>query len=149
MSMNRALTPQVKIIEVAVAAVSAGTEVLTSAVDMQGFESCAFLFTDIATSNAGNHCKVKQSGDSGGSPDTFDDLAGSKVTPSADGMSVTIEIFKPQKRYLKGSIIRSGANTATGKVFAILSNSHGENIDNNVTDVHATEVHVSPDEGTA
>lgn len=139
------LSKNCKVILIEAAAGSAGTELLSDAVDMQGFDGCMFVGS-IATANAGNYAKVQQSSDDG-STDTYADLTGTKLVTGDNGDSFLIDIYRPRERYLKLSIIRAGANTATGDVYAILYHakdmptSHGSTID--------SEVHASPAEGTA
>lgn len=139
------LSKNCKVILIEAAAGSAGTELLSDAVDTQGFDGCMFVGS-IATANAGNYAKVQQSSDDG-STDTYADLTGTKLVTGDNGDSFLIDIYRPRERYLKLSIIRAGANTATGDVYAILYHakdmptSHGSTID--------SEVHVSPAEGTA
>lgn len=141
MSMN--LSKVVKVVLAKATQTSAGTEVLSDAIDMQGFEGCVFVGS-ITTAHADNHAKVKQCDTSGGS---YSDLAGSKVTPGDNGDSFLIDVYRPLERFLKLSIIRSGANTVTGDVYALLYGAknvpvtHGTTID--------SELNVSPAEGTA
>jgi len=138
------LSKNVKVVLAKAAQASGGTAVTTSVIDTQGFEGVVF-FGSIGTANAGNFAKVQQ----GQKSDLSDaaDLAGTKVVPGDDGDSFLIDIYKPRERYLRVYIDRSGANTATGDVYAILYEprkapvTHGATID--------AELHVSPDEGTA
>ena len=134
-----------KVILVLAGAGSAGTTLTSAAVDTQGYEGCQFVGS-IATVNAGNFAKVQQSSDNGVA-DNYADLEGTKNVPGDDGDSFLIDIVKPRERYLKCLIVRGGANTVTGDVYAILYGahkapvSHGSTID--------AETHLSPAEGTA
>jgi hypothetical protein len=118
--------------------------VLSDAIDTAGFEGCMFVGS-ITTANAGNFGKVQQSSDN--DADTYADLEGTKNVPGTSGDSFLIDVFRPRERYLKCSIIRAGASTATGDLYAILygahkaPTSHGATID--------AETHASPAEGTA
>lgn len=135
-----------KLTKVAVGAVSAGTEVDGSTVDMSGYESVVF-FTTIATANAGNFMKAQQ----GLLNDSSDanDLAGSKVIAAANNQVVWIDLVKPQKRYVRAAIIRAGANTATGDVYALQYNGRNKPETNLVLNALIGSLLVSPDEGTA
>lgn len=104
----------IKITKVADYASSAGTAVDGTALDMSGFEGVIFV-ARIATANAGNYLKA-QEGDTS-SPTA--DLAGSKVAAASDGQVVVLEVRKPKKRYIRCNIVRAGANTVTGDVYAI------------------------------
>lgn len=139
------LSKHVKLRKVAAAATSAGTEVISSVVDMQGYEGVLF-FTTIATANAGNYLKA-QSGTDATVTDAAD-LAGTKVVAAANGQVVFLDIHKPQERYLTANIIRAGTNTATGDIYAIQYCGKVKPESNIVTNVIIGELHVSPDEGT-
>jgi hypothetical protein len=137
------LIKSVKVILAKAGQSSAGTDVESDVIDMQGFEACAFVGT-IATANAGNYAKVQQCDTSGGS---YADLEGTKLVTGDNGDSFLIEVVRPRERFLKLYIERGGANTATGDVYAILSGAH------KVPTTHGTtvdsELHISPAEGTA
>lgn len=119
--MEMSLTSEVKIDKVADGASSAGTAVTSSAIDMAGYDAVC-IFAQIATANAGNYLKAQQSDDDGGSDD-YSDLAGSKVVADNGADVVCLDIRRPSKRYVKGVLIRGGANTVTGDMYAIRYNS--------------------------
>lgn len=135
----------IKITLVEAGATSAGTELTSDSVDMEGFDGVMFV-GKIATVNAGNYGKAAQSSDDGVA-DAFSDIEGSKVVPGDDGDSFLIDVYKPQKRYVRCAVIRAGANTVTGDVYAIQYGpakppvTQGTTID--------SELHISPAEGTA
>ena len=139
------LSNEIKIRKVAAGAVSAGTEVVSSVVDMAGYEGVLF-FATIATANAGNYLKAKQDTVVGMSAAA--DIAGSKVVATANGEVVFLDIYKPAERYLTANIIRAGANTATGDIYAIQYEGKVKPEINIVTDVIIGELHITPDEGT-
>jgi hypothetical protein len=132
----------------AAGASSAGTAVDGSAIDMQGYDAICFFCT-IATANAGNFLKASQAADSGGSPDDFSDIAGSKVVAATNGDVVMLNIRRPLKRYVKPHIIRAGTNTATGDIYAVRYNSRKGLQVNAVTNVVALVELNGPAEGTA
>lgn len=138
------LSKNTKLTKVKAAEISAGTEVLTDSVDMAGWEGVMF-FGVIATANAGNFAKAQQSEDDFSS-DT-QDLAGTQLVTGDNNDSFLLDIVKPRDRYVRASIIRAGANTALGDIYALQygprkkPSTHGATID--------SELHVSPAEGTA
>jgi hypothetical protein len=139
------LNKNVKVILIEAGAGSAGTTLTSDAVDTQGFEGCMFVGS-IATVDAGNFAKVQQSSDDGSS-DTYADLEGTKNVPGDDGDSFLIDVYKPRERYLKLLIVRGGADSITGDVYAILYGAHDKPTGHGAT-IDA-ETHASPAEGTA
>ena len=124
---------------------SAGTSPITSdAVDMAGFEG-VLLIGSYGVANSGNYAKVQQSDDDGVS-DGYSDLENTKTTPTVSGNTFMIDIYRPQKRYLK-VVETIGSSSAVGPMLAIqygpkvLPPTHGSTVDD--------EAHISPDEGTA
>lgn len=109
------LSKNVKVTKVAAAATSAGTAIDSTAVDMSGFEGVIFVGS-IATANAGNTANAAQATTSGGS---YADLAGSEVAPGDNGDSFLIDVYRPRERFVRCEIDRSGANSATGDIYAI------------------------------
>lgn len=137
------LTKNVKV-SLAEALTAAGTSAVTTAVfDMLGFEGIVFIGT-IATVNAGNYAKAQQGAASNMSDAA--DLEGTKVVPGDDGDSFMIDIYKPQKRYVQVVVTRT-ASTALGEIFAIQYGAHKAPVSHGAT--IDSEVHISPDEGTA
>ncbi|MDF2889784.1 MAG: hypothetical protein K0R80_151 [Clostridia bacterium] len=109
------LSKNVKITKIKAGAASATTEVVSDAVDMQGYEGVVF-FTTIATANAGNYLKAQQAAVS--AMTNAVDLAQKKIVAAADASVVWLDIYKPTKRYLTANIVR-GAATITGDIYAI------------------------------
>jgi len=139
------LSKNTKLTKVAAAAVSAGTAVTSDAVDMQGFEGVMF-FGSIATANAGNFAKARQ--DSASNMGAAADLEGTKNVTGDDADSFLIDVYRPRERYVDCQVVRAGANTATGDIYALqygplrkAPTSQGATVD--------AEAHVSPAEGTA
>ena len=114
--MSEQLMNNVKITLVKAAQTEAGTDVTTDIIDMAGFEGVVFFGT-IATANAANYIYAQQGTASDGS--NMADLAGTKVVAAANGQVVWLDIYKPEKRYVRAYIERGGANTATGDFYAI------------------------------
>lgn len=135
----------IKITLVEAGATSAGTELTSDSVDMEGFDGVMFVGS-IATANAGNYGKAAQSSDDGVA-DAFSDLEGSKNVPGTNGHSFLIDIYKPLKRYVRCAVIRAGANTVTGDIYAIQYCAAKAPISQGAT-ING-ELHISPAEGTA
>lgn len=130
--------------------VVAGTTDLTSEViDRAGFEGVRIIIGFGAiTAGAVTSVKVQQCDTSGGS---YADLEGSSVTVADDDDSqiVVIDVHQSRERYLKTVIDRGTQNAVVD--FEIVEFYCGRTIPPVQTDasVVATEVHVSPAEGTA
>jgi hypothetical protein len=108
------LSNQVVVEKVADGATSAGTDVNGTAVDLQGYDGVMF-FAGIATANAGNFLKVQE----GSTTSPTADLAGSKTIAAQNGHIVLVDVYRPLKRYARPVIVRAGANTVTGDLYAI------------------------------
>ena len=140
------LSNEVKIRKVSAGATSAGTEVISSVVDMAGYEGVLF-FATIATANAGNYMKAQQ--DTAVGMGSAADIAGSKVVAAANGSVVWLDIYKPTERFVTANIIRAGANTVTGDIYAIQYGGKVKPELNLVANTIIGELSISPDEGTA
>lgn len=133
------------IAEVAAGATSAGTEVVSSAIDMAGYDG-VLIFARIATANAGNYLQAYQ--DSASDLGTKQTLGGSKVVATGDNEVVFLNIYRPTKRYVAGSIIRAGAATATGDMYALKYRGRLDEA-NSTAGVIVGKSLISPAEGTA
>lgn len=134
----------VKLTLVNAAAVSAGTEIDSTHVDMTGFDGVVFFGT-MATVNAGNYVKVQQ--DDAVGDGTMADLTGTKVVPSVNANTYLVDIYRPMKRYVRLVVIRAGANTATGDIYALQYKGTKAPVTQPTT--CDAEYHISPAEGTA
>jgi hypothetical protein len=113
--------------------------------DMEGFEGVMFVGGGFATADAGNYYKLQQDTDSAGG--TMADLEGSKIVPGDNDDDICLDLYKPQERYVRIVRVR-GASSAADPVYAIQyggvrkrPTSHSSTVD--------SELHISPDEGTA
>lgn len=132
-----------KITKVKAGAASAGTAVESDVVDMQGYEGVIFV-TTIATANAGNYLKAQQ-----GAIEALSDavdLAATTVVATANAETVWLEVHKPSDRYVRAVVIRAGANTATGDIFAIRYNGRVKPETNVTTDTITGTLLISPAE---
>ncbi len=136
------LSKNVKLTKVLALSSSAGTALNTASVDMQGFEGVMF-FGRMATADVGNFANLAQSSDDS----SFADLLGTKVVPGDDADSFMIDVYRPLDRFVRLEVVRAGADTIVGDIYAIqysgrtAPTTHGATID--------AETHISPAEGTA
>ena len=146
------LVKHAKLTRISNAAAAGVTTIDTSAVDMKGFDSVSFLvgFGTIVA-GAATSIKVQQSNDSGGSPDTFDDLAGTSVTiaDTDDNKIAAVEIARPQKRYLRVRILRATQNSTVDFVLAMQNTAGVEPVVHDSATVVTPEFWHAPAEGTA
>ena len=102
---------------------TASTSAVNSdAVDLSGYEGVLFFGT-IAVANAGNFLQVEQS--TAENFATKSTLEGAKMAVAENGDVAFVDVYRPQEKlgkYLRASITRAGASTATGDIYAILYN---------------------------
>jgi hypothetical protein len=129
------------------AGAAAQTAITSSAVDTAGFAGVRFLVLigTVATS-AVTSIKLQQSDDDAAS-DAYSDILGSSqsIADSADNTHIYVDIFHPQKRYLKLVVTRGTADATIGGVIAELYGASSLP----VTQVATGETHIFPAEGTA
>lgn len=131
-------------------AVAAGTSVQNgTAVDMQGWDGVVFILAvGTLTATAVTALKGQQGNASDGSDGA--DLLGTSV-PLADTASnklAVLDIYRPQKRYVRPVVSRGTANAVIDSVIAIRYRGRKAPITLDST-VAAAEYHQSPIEGTA
>ena len=139
------LSKETKLILVKAAQASAGTAITTDPVDTDGFDGVMF-FGSLATVNAGNYAKARQ-GDASNMSDGAD-LAGTKIVPGNNGDSFLIDLKRPTKRFVDCQVVRAGANTAVGDIYALLYGPPRKSPSHQGPTINA-ELHVSPEEGAA
>jgi hypothetical protein len=139
------LSKAIKITKVKAASTADTAEVVSDAIDMQGYEGC-LIFTTVATANAGNYLKVAQ--DSAVGLGTKADLAGSKVVCTHGTDILFVDVYRPTKRYLAASVVR-GASTAVGEIFALRYRGAQQAETNVVSNLSTGVLLASPAEGTA
>lgn len=120
---NHNLGLAVSVLRLSNAVAAGATASNSSSVDMLGWDGVFFIAAAGAiTATAVSSVKAQQSSDNG-SADDFTDIAGSSspaLTPATDDNKILlIDIYRPQKRYLRLSWVRSTANTVIDGVFAI------------------------------
>jgi hypothetical protein len=153
--MNMNISKALKFTRVSNYASAATTAINSSAVDMKGFESCAFVvacgtITDSPQTTTVD-VKVQQCVDSGSSPETWADLAGTKIsyTYQGDSKLAIAEIVQPTERYLRCVVTRTGGNSAVDAIIAIQGGATAEPVTHDSTTVLGAELHQAPAEGTA
>lgn len=130
---NRNLTyaTEVRRISGAVAAGTGDTITFTE-VDMRGYNSVLFLVVLGAVTATGTaRLNVKASDTSAtygaGTIDTLATAAQEALATTGDSNKVmSIEVFKPRRRYLRAQLVRATANIAVESVIAILYNAQDE-----------------------
>jgi hypothetical protein len=129
---------------------TAGTTDVTDAVtlDMSGYEGVVFL-TSFGTAAADNSLKAQQSDDDGSS-DGYSDIIGSGVVSGASPSNedVILDIFRPQKRYVKAVVVVDTSSTVES-IWAIQYKPRNTPITNSVSGTLLAEQHHAPAEGTA
>jgi len=132
---------------------AAGTGTLTpsAGINTAGYEGVCFIIamgaiaaTSVVTA------KLQQSSDDGVA-DGYSDLAGTaKVIAAGNALLTTyLDIYRPQKRYVK-LIITIGTDTAAvNSVVAVLYDPRKYPVSHDATLCGGGEFHASPDEGTA
>jgi predicted ribosome-associated RNA-binding protein Tma20 len=112
------LFKEVKVTRVLDAAAAGTTDQESAVLDMQGFESVAFLvaFGEI-TASAVTSVKVQQGAASDGSD--MADLAGTGVTVADDDddQCVLVEVHRPQERYVRVVVDRGTQNAVIDGAF--------------------------------
>jgi hypothetical protein len=134
-----------KITKLAAGAASAGTAVTGSTLDMAGYAG-VLLISSIATANAGNYLKAQGGAAFDGSDAA--DIAGSKTIAAANAEAVVIDLNRPLQRYITPVLIRGGANTATGDIWAVQYNPNTKPQTSDVTNVLISNTLKSPALGT-
>ena len=120
-----------------------------SVIDMSGFEGVQFVaLFGALTATQVTSLKVQQGNLADGSD--MADLEGSLHTALADtdgNKCLVTDVFRPQKRYVRAVVTRGTANAVIDGVIALQYSARVQPVTNDST-VKATELLVSPDEGT-
>lgn len=133
-------------------AVAAGTTTQNGdPVDLEGADGVLFIaLFGALTAGQVTALKAQQSEDDGVADD-YSDLEGTLVGPlldTAGNKLLVLDVFRPEKRYVRPVVVRGTANAVIDGVVAIkyslrsIPGTHGAS-------VAAAEAHVTPAEGTA
>jgi hypothetical protein len=144
MSVN--LSTLVKITKVKDHSTAATSAVNSDGVDMAGYEGVLFL-TSFGTAASDNTCNLAQSDDNGSSDD-FTDLTGTSVTSGSSDEDVYLDIYRPQKRYVRLEAAR-GTSSTLESIWAIQYGPRSAPVDNTTSGTIVGEFHAEPAEGTA
>ena len=101
--MITTLSDKTKMTKVKAASASGTTDVVTDIIDTQGALGVVIM-TSLGTANAGNFLSLQQGDQSDGSD--MANVAGSKITTAADGMTVISELYRPRDRFIRAKITR-------------------------------------------
>ena len=147
----RNLTTGGKVTRVSNAVAAGTTDVNSTGVDMQGFESVTFyvLFGAI-TATAVTSVKAQQSADDAAS-DAYADLEGTgvAVADDDDNQVVALEITNPRERYVRCTVDRGTANAVIDGIIAVQTGPVSEPVTHDSSTVVGSELHHAPAEGTA
>lgn len=144
------LSKDIKITRVMSAIVVGTTSQNGSILDMSGYDGVMFIATFGAlTATQVTSLKAQQGALVAGGD--MADLAGTNVGPLADADSnkcLVLDIYRPQKRYVRPVVVRGTANAVIDGVLAVQYAGMVKPTVHDVT-VAATEFHASPVEGIA
>lgn len=127
------------------AAAEADTDVVTGAIDMQGYDG-VMVVAKMAKANAGNYLKAGH--DDAAGLGTIADIEGSKVVCTVNAQVLFIDIKKPVKRYVQVSFVRAGLASALGEVYIMKYGAIKQPIDN-VKTGYVGKYLLEPASGTA
>ena len=136
-----------KVTRVSNAAAAATTDVTSSSVDMQGFDSVTFYVAMGAiVSGAATSIHAEQSADDS----SFADLAGTNITiaDDDDNQVAILEIEQPSDRYLRVVVDRATQNATVDSIIAVQTKANKEPVTHDSSTVVGSEYHLAPDEGT-
>lgn len=133
-------------------AVAAGTSLQTgSVIDMQSWDAVTFVVAfGTITSGAATSIKVQQGAAADGSD--MADLAGTllSIADTDDNKLALIEVYRPQKRYVRVAVVRGTQNAVIDGAFAIQRGCRIKPVTHDTTTVVTPELPFnSPAEGTA
>lgn len=119
----------IKIIAVENAAAAGTSTLTTDVVDMQGFDSVAFVVKlgDVTATSVLLLTAYTNTADSTSSPTpvTLADTVGFTAGASdADNKLLILDLHKPRARYVFATLARGTANAVVDSIFAVLYNAH-------------------------
>lgn len=118
-----------KVIRVENAATAGTTELVTDVIDMQGFDSIAFIATlgDVTATSVLTLTVKTNSANSTSSPTPVTTVATATYTAAAsdaDNKMMIVDVNEPRQRYVFASLTRTTANAVVDSITAILYNAH-------------------------
>ena len=121
------LLSDAKVVRVAPAAAAAQTEVVSSVVDTQGYQSVAFiaLLGDVTTASVLGLTVKTNSANSTSTPTPVTTTAAASFTAdatNADNKMLIVDVNEPRDRFVFASLTRTVANAAVDGIVAVLYN---------------------------
>lgn len=118
------LLKNIKVTPVAASAVAAQTEVLTSVLDMSGFDGVMFiaLLGDVTATSVLTLTAKGNTASSTSSPTPVTQVATSAFTAGAsdaDDKALVVDVYDPMLRYVFASLTRTTANAVVNGIIAI------------------------------
>lgn len=118
------LLKNIKVTPVAASAVAAQTEVLTSVLDMSGFDGVMFiaLLGDVTATSVLTLTAKGNSASSTSSPTPVTQIATAAFTAGAsdaDDKALVVDVYDPMLRYVFASLTRTTANAVVNGIVAI------------------------------
>lgn len=118
------LLKNVKVTPVAAASAAAQTEVLTSVLDMSGFDGVMFvaLLGDVTATSVLTLTAKGNTASSTSSPTPVTQVATAAFTAdatNADDKALVVDVYDPALRYVFASLTRTTANAAVNGIIAI------------------------------
>ena len=145
------LSKEVKVTRV-MDAVAAGTDDVQegTVLDMSGFDGVVFIAAlGTLTASAVTDLRAQQGKLADGSD--MADLKGTKVSlaDDDDNKLAVLDVYRPQERYVQCNIVRATANAVIDGVIALQYKGRKAPVTHDAATVAGSELHVSPNEGTA
>lgn len=144
------LNGRIKVTRTILATAAGSTPVNGSILDMEGFDGVLFIAsvgTLTATAVTGLKAQQDDASGMGGASDLLDTLV--SFADDDDGDSVVLDVYRPQKRYVRCVLVRGTANAVIDDVVAIQYGPMKMPVVHDSSTVIGSETHASPAEGTA
>jgi hypothetical protein len=133
-----------KVVRVLAPTAAGSTNVNTASVNTAGFESVEFI-VGVGTLTASQVTSIKaQQSDDNAQTDGWSDIVGASTTAFADAQGNTfarLEVFNPQKPWVRAVVNRGTANAVIDLGLAILSGAGSEPITEDATVVQTKTVY--------
>lgn len=140
----------VKVVRVSNAVAAGTTAIEATAVDMQRFDGVVF-YAMFGTITAGAVTSLKAQSCTAADGSGASDLAGTAVAvaDTDDNKVASLEIYRPQSRYVRPVISRATQNAVVDCIIAVLYSGSTKPVVADATLIAASKVVGSPDNGTA
>lgn len=144
------LSKEVKVTRVLNAVAAGVSDQNGSVIDMANFDGVVFIagFGTI-TSGAATSIKVQQGKLANGSDMADLEGTGLAIADDDDDKLAALDVYRPQERYVRLVVVRGTQNAVIDGVIALQYKGRKAPVTHDATTVVGTELHISPDEGTA